>query len=182
MKKIIWLALLFSLASTGNSQNYKFIPNQLIEIKDIAVYENLEFNNIKNFKKDSAVIADFAGQLLILDLWFKECTGCIAGFKKADTIQREYGTNIQFLLMTWDSEQKVRDHLSGPKAKLLPLISSPLPMIWSDSTAYFFFGIKTQPYLFFKIDESGRITRAWQGDLTKNIIDYCLGRKEHWEY
>ena len=181
MKKIIFVILLSLPAIAVRSQGNKSKRAELLEIKDIAVYQNFSFNNIKKFKKDSAVIADFAGQLLIVDIWFKECASCIAAFRNADSLQREYGDAIQFLLITWDSEQQVRDHLSGAKAKLLPLISLPLPMIWKDSMAYFFFDFKKQPRLFFKINDKGNITHAWQGSLTRNIIDYCLGRKEHWE-
>ena len=178
MKAIFLMLLACYGGHVANGQDYKFIHNELYELKDADIYENIEFRNIQQYKDTSASIGHFKNQLLVLDIWFKACSSCIASFKKARQLQLEYGDSVQFLLLTWESKKEVYEYLGKIKPQLLELFPRDLPMVWNDSTAYFFFGFKNQPYLYFKINDQGHVEKAWQGDLNRNIIEFCLGRRE----
>lgn len=65
-----------------------------------------------NYHAPTARLSDFKGKLLILDFWATWCGNCKAAMPKLDAIQKEFGDQVQVLLVnstsTRDTEEKVK--------------------------------------------------------------------------
>lgn len=55
----------------------------------------------------NAKLSDFKGKLLILDFWATWCSPCIAMIPKMDSLQKQFGDKIQFLSVTYQTENEV---------------------------------------------------------------------------
>jgi len=78
--------------------------------------------NIKN-------LYDFHGKIILLDFWNVYCAGCIKAFPKLEKLQREFDGDLQVLLVTTDSEDKVKSLFSRAEAA-----RTSLPIIYADTT------------------------------------------------
>ncbi len=57
-------------------------------------------------------LADLKGKPIILNLWFVECPPCIAEMPTLNSIKERYkNTDIQFLSITYESKEKVKDFI-----------------------------------------------------------------------
>jgi thiol-disulfide isomerase/thioredoxin len=72
---------------------------------------DFEFSNLINHKTGSAKLSDFKGKVVILDFWSTWCTGCLAKFSLSDSLQKEFGKDLQIVLVnckdTKDTREKV---------------------------------------------------------------------------
>src|SRR6267142_3982702 len=57
------------------------------------------FNNVRNYPKRSASLADFKGKWLFLDMWAASCKACILSFPKLQKLQDEFPKETRFLLV-----------------------------------------------------------------------------------
>ena len=71
--------------------------NKSLEIGDKM--PDVQISNIMNWKSKTAKISDFKGKLIILDFWNSFCAGCIAGFPKLDSLQRQFKGRLQVFLV-----------------------------------------------------------------------------------
>lgn len=64
----------------------------------------------------------YDGQLLLIDFWATNCSGCIQSLPKLDSLQQLFGNQIHVLLSTYEKEQAVRTFMArNPIAKKLLL-------------------------------------------------------------
>lgn len=82
--------------------------------------------------------SDFRGKLVILDLWDTYCSSCIAGFPKMEKLQKEFGDQIQIILVNnrenaSDIVQRTKD-VKGFKMPDLPCVVSDHSFINGDDT------------------------------------------------
>lgn len=76
-------------------------------IKIGEMVPDFDIPKIINTQKKSAKISDFKDQLLIVDFWSINCSGCIAGLPKMDSLQKQFGDKIKVLPVTWEDESTV---------------------------------------------------------------------------
>ncbi len=103
------------------------VPAQVIPLKVGDKVPDLTINNILNYKSTSAKLSDFKGKLLILDFWATWCAACIQSFPKLETLQQEFDSKLQVLLISTDSREKneaffTRRKASTGKAFTLPRV------------------------------------------------------------
>jgi thiol-disulfide isomerase/thioredoxin len=66
------------------------------------------FPVIVNGPVRSGALSTFRGKLLILDFWATWCSPCIGAMPHVLSLQKQFGANVQFLLVTDDDLQTVR--------------------------------------------------------------------------
>ncbi len=94
--KSYWLLLVFITLFTKTS------IAQGIQIGDNC--PDVEIKQIINYPSGNARLSDFKGKALLIDFWFSACTACIEVMPKLDSLQREYGKDLQILLVNYESE------------------------------------------------------------------------------
>lgn len=78
---------------------------------------DIYLGQLLNDPSNKMKLSDFKGKLLIIDFWGTKCISCIAHMPKMDSLQREFGSRIQFVYVTTDSEKKVNETLAKVKVK-----------------------------------------------------------------
>lgn len=113
MKKIFFLTgILLSLVSTSLHAQPADKGLQIGDrMPDISMGQYLDAPN-KKMK-----VSDFKGKLLIIDFWGTKCSVCIAHMPKMDSLQKQFGSKIQFVYVTRDDEKKVKEVLMKAKVK-----------------------------------------------------------------
>jgi len=103
MKYIIGLlAMLLPILSAAQIQQKNIEPFYIGDrIPDLPL------KGIINFKDSTATLSSFGDKLLILDFWNIHCTSCIQIFPLEDSLQGMFPEDVQFILVTNDSRQKV---------------------------------------------------------------------------
>jgi len=106
--------------------------------------------NVTYYNKKEVTLADFKGKWLVLDFWNKYCSSCIASFPKVNAMQKEFGDNVQFMLVgIQDAEGKIRPMYEHLKEKLNLRLACAF-----DSTLSDHWGIITTPHILV-IDDKG---------------------------
>jgi thiol-disulfide isomerase/thioredoxin len=137
---------------------------------------DLELKNLVNYKTGSARISDFKGKLLILDFWGIRCTSCIEAMPKMEALQKQFGTKIQILMVTKNSEAEVEKL----KKRIDVVRNLWLPMYNHDSIISRLFRFETVPTHVW-IDEKGvvqQITDGWE-TTAQRIEQHLKGEKVH---
>ncbi|HTN37267.1 MAG TPA: redoxin domain-containing protein [Arachidicoccus sp.] len=71
---------------------------------------NLTFPKVINYKANTATMDDFQGKqkkVVIFDFWNTHCAVCIAQFPKEIELQKKYAQELQFVMVTKESKEKV---------------------------------------------------------------------------
>lgn len=74
---------------------------------------NVILTNLHNYKDASgkpaitAKLSDFKGKLLILDFWATWCQPCVAMIPRMESLQKQFGSKMQFLSITYQTEAEV---------------------------------------------------------------------------
>jgi thiol-disulfide isomerase/thioredoxin len=107
---------------------------------------DIRFNRIGKDSTSVVSISDFRGKIVVLDFWATWCTSCINTFPKLDSLQREFGESVQFILVncikgSGDSKSKITQFIKSrrEKGKIVP----DLPIVTDDSLIKKYF-----PYTF----------------------------------
>lgn len=119
------LSFLLPLASLADKPEKLKIGNMLPDIK---------INGVANYPEDILDFKHLKGKLVILDFWNVWCSSCIQAFPKMEKLQNEYKDELQIILVTRDSKEKVDALLArSEKAR------TSLPMVLGDTllTQYF---------------------------------------------
>ncbi|ANH80006.1 hypothetical protein A8C56_02555 [Niabella ginsenosidivorans] len=119
MKKITLLSVMAGLCTCIFSQDYGYDLKTLDAPLFIGDYikKTTPLGRFINYKKDTASLADFEGRLVILSFWFTTCGSCVAMFPKEDALQKQFNKNIQFIMVTYEPEQKVRAFIKSWEQK-----------------------------------------------------------------
>ena len=84
-------------------------------IKIGEVCPDVKLSNMLNYKTDHASISDFKGKLLILDFWATWCAPCISMMPRLDSLQNEFGDQIQVLPVTSQDKATVLAFMKSMK-------------------------------------------------------------------
>lgn len=113
----IMLSILVLISTTGKGQK-KYQQTFPVDYNSKGIYKNVQIGDIVpdfkipkivNSSKRSAKISDFKDQLLIVDFWSINCSGCVSGLPKMDSLQKQFGDKIKILPVTWEEEATVLD-------------------------------------------------------------------------
>lgn len=74
---------------------------------------NLFISKIINYKKSNAELSDFKSQLLILDFWSTNCSGCVAALPKMEVLQKQFGGKLSILPVTYEKQSLVTAFLKN---------------------------------------------------------------------
>jgi peroxiredoxin len=74
-------------------------PRPGVRMPDFAL------RDVRHFRKSRVSLADFKGQWLVLDLWYRGCGTCIRSFPKMDKLQAVFKDRIQFIMVGDNSSE-----------------------------------------------------------------------------
>jgi thiol-disulfide isomerase/thioredoxin len=95
-------------------------------------------------------LADYKGQMIILDFWATWCSPCISLLPKTDSLQRVFEGQVKFLPVTYESREKVEKLLTrSSKLKNVNIL-----IVTSDNILRGFFPHKELPHYVW-IDRDG---------------------------
>lgn len=109
MKKLTLVSVLIMLCLLHRKavcQNIEIVPFQIGER-----VPDLPLKNIINYKDSTATLSSFGNKIIILDFWNIHCTSCLAMFPLEDSLQALFPGDVQFVLITNDSKEKVEQFL-----------------------------------------------------------------------
>ncbi|PSL28093.1 redoxin domain-containing protein [Chitinophaga ginsengisoli] len=131
--------------------------------------ETFNFKNIKYYKHRSIPIDSFKGKWLILDVWDKHCTTCIASLPKMDSLQNKFSDEIQIVMVAPPDveNEKIYDRFRE-KMKLN------LPGAFEDSI-YERFDIAALPFIIV-VDPGGIVKAVTYRVNFDDINDFLQGR------
>ncbi len=72
---------------------------------------DVTITNVINTPAHSVKISDYKGKLLILDFWASWCSACISTLPMADSLQRQFAGQLEFLPIAYQSEAEIRPFL-----------------------------------------------------------------------
>ncbi len=86
---------------------------------------DLPLGSVLNNKTGKTRFSEFKGKLVILDFWTSWCQSCVAGFPKMEKLQKEFGDQIQIILVNPDPSETTIEaiHKKHPELKLPDLPS-----------------------------------------------------------
>ncbi|HSU26794.1 MAG TPA: TlpA disulfide reductase family protein [Chitinophagaceae bacterium] len=99
------------------------------EIKIGQQCPDIEIQNASNFSSPSLKFSQFKDKLIILDFWSTGCKPCIAAFPKIDSMQKKFKSNVQFILVSEEKEEKINNFFATRKKIYKPGV----PFITGDS-------------------------------------------------
>lgn len=70
---------------------------------------------IVNDKQTHARLSDYKDQLLIVDFWDTQCSGCIAAMPRLEALQKKFGKAIKILPVTTEPAARIREFLATNK-------------------------------------------------------------------
>lgn len=109
------------LLMQAHAQKMEIVPYMIGErITDIPI------KNLINYKDSTATLSTFGNKLIILDFWNTHCTSCIKMFPLEDSLQAMFPNDVQFILVTVDSKEKVMAFLEKFNAAQRKPISLPI--------------------------------------------------------
>lgn len=113
---------------------------------------DLVVQNVSNWTRSSFRLSDFRGKLLILDFWDRTCVSCIKSFPKADSLQKQFGNKLQWILVTRNSQKEIDEHFVKLKKNPIPKLVS----VTGDTVFSNLFYYRSVPHLVI-IDANGKV-------------------------
>lgn len=120
--------------SGATSYSAKSAPAQKKEVKPFEIGErvpDLPVQNVINYNDRNLTLSSFGDKIIILDFWNTWCTSCISRFPLEDSLQSMFPNDVQFILITGDSKERVGKFLSKYNSTRNSHLS--LPIITGDS-------------------------------------------------
>jgi len=109
---------------------------------------DIRFQEVFNYRHSKANLKDFKAKLIILDFWASYCSTCLEGIPVADSLQREFGKDVQFILvnseLTHDNLTKAKTAIGRINQGLSKKLC--LPVAVNDTAAYRLFRFKIIPH------------------------------------
>jgi thiol-disulfide isomerase/thioredoxin len=158
MIKRIVVFILFSIAfghSVAQSERPKDYP---VEGK---LCPGFVLTEVDYYIKEQLSLSDIKGKWLILDFWTTRCTACIKSFSKINQLQKEFKSEIQFLLVG-KSDRKYNKNIRILYEKFRRHQDLDLTIAY-DSQLFEQFGVQTVPHIVV-VDKKGIVRAITYGD------------------
>lgn len=135
------------------------------------------FKKVYNFHTETAKISDFKGKLLILDFWATWCSPCLAMLPKIDSLQKQFGDQVQFLSVTYQQEKEVLPFLE--RYEKIAGKHYEIAQVMGDKELHKLFPHHTLPH-FIWIDRNGMVKAITEDKAVsaENIQDMLRGKTE----
>ncbi|POY36272.1 hypothetical protein C3K47_10985 [Solitalea longa] len=150
-KSLIICLICCCLVVSVSSQPLEAKPAQ---IKVGSKVPEIFFKTLINFPLSSAKLSDFKGKPIILDFSASWCAPCAMAIPKMDSLQRGFGSKVQFLMVNNEGKEKAAKFIERIK-QTRPLS---IPVIVDDNTLWELFNVRFLPHYVW-IDGKG-IVRA----------------------
>jgi|GEM_PF-583803 len=137
-----------SPAATGVA-NQDTLTNGVIDITAQGIQigqevPDIQIQHMHNYSTTTAHLKDFRGKWLILDFWATWCSPCVGMIPRMDSLQRTFGSHVQFLSVTYQSSKEVLPFLSKFEKQKEQHFS--LPVVTADNKLRKLFPHKTLPH------------------------------------
>jgi len=173
MTKILsycFLLLLLNLSFSSNAHA------QIVPLKKGQQLPDSSFSNAYNYRANKPVpikMTGLRGKLVILDFWGIFCEPCLEGFPKLDSLQRQFGDQIQIMTVSKESQDSVARFFKSHKAVYQPSV----PFITGAKNLIKMFPHMGVPYQVW-IDKTGKLLQVAEDyDFTKENIAAVLSDK-----
>ena len=134
MKFIIGLlAMLLPLLSMAQPR-----PIKPLTVGDTV--PDIEITNLYNYPASKIHLSELKGKLVILDFWSTWCGACIESFPKMEQLQKEFGDQIQVILVNTyqgDTIQQVKSFFKNRKQRTGQNMELPYSLLQSSLAEYF---------------------------------------------
>lgn len=169
MKNAILGVVLVVMSLTLNGQNFKH------ELKLGDRLPLLELKNVINYPTQTLKFSDHKSKLTILDFWGTTCAGCVLSWPKILALKREFGDDLQIILINRSENAKVVKDFVANRRKEVG-VNMNLPISCKDTTLRKFFPRRTVPRYYW-IDSSGMVASITHGDqlTSSNIRKWIRG-------
>lgn len=123
MKKLTLISVVIGLclAHKCSAQNLEIVPFQIGER-----VPDLPLKNIINYKDSTATLSVFGDKIIILVFWNIHCGSCISMMPKEDSLQALFPDDVQFIMVTEDSKEKVEEFLTKYNGRHKTPLGSPI--------------------------------------------------------
>lgn len=148
---------------------YLFAQDKITPLKIGDPVPNIYLENIINHPGGTAHLSDFKGKLLILDFWATWCRPCVEAIPRFEKLQREFGNQLQILMVT-----------SQPQSAITPLFSDrkiSLPSVTGDQKLSKLFPHKYVPHEVW-IQGGKVVAITGEAEVTSNHINILLTDKK----
>jgi thiol-disulfide isomerase/thioredoxin len=102
----------------------------------------LELQDVQNYNSSRLSLGDLKGKLVVLDFWGTNCFSCIHAFGKLDSFQKEFGDQIQIILVNKESKAYTQQFFAKRRKLRLPNI----PFVMGDTILNKIFPHTQLPY------------------------------------
>jgi len=112
MNRIIIILLLACSLTTVAQQKKPAKKAVQLSVKNLTVGDKVPdifIPKLINYKSHRAKLSDFKCDLMIIDFWSINCSGCVAGLPKMKVLQDKFGDSIKVLPVTYDGEKTTAD-------------------------------------------------------------------------
>lgn len=112
MRLINLLSLLFVLTifKVSGQQNFTVPDQKANNLPNLSLGEALPdftINKLINTDKKTASTNEYKDQLLIIDFWATNCSGCVEALPKMDALQKQFSLKVKILPVTYEKEAEV---------------------------------------------------------------------------
>ncbi|MEJ5994393.1 redoxin domain-containing protein [Pedobacter sp. Du54] len=137
-------------------------------------------NNLNNYTDASgklsttAKLSDFRGKLVILDFWATWCAPCVAMIPRMDSLQKKFKGKVQFLSVTYQTEEEVLPFMVKVEKQLNKHFN--IPYLTKSKKLHSLFPHVTLPHYVW-IDERGMVKAITElTEITASKIELALGQ------
>ncbi|MET6999399.1 TlpA family protein disulfide reductase [Chitinophaga defluvii] len=150
---------------------YNQAEAQALRIGDTVPHTRLPASN---YKKDYIDLAEFKGKTTLLVFWSYICVNCFKSFPKIDSLQREFGENVQIIMVDRHSAASTDSFFQKRKRIFRP----DLPMIHDTAVMPKLFPYNSVPFHVW-IDKNGKVLHKTGGFSTtrENLASVINGGK-----
>jgi thiol-disulfide isomerase/thioredoxin len=100
--EIIRTLLLFTALLTAG----KLKVQTVLKIGDTV--PDIELGKFLEEPEKKMKVSDLKGKLIILDFWNNRCSICLTGMPKIDSLQKKFKDRVQFIAVTYNTEEEVK--------------------------------------------------------------------------
>lgn len=156
MKNYVFTTLLLVSSLTSYCQDYK---------GELKIGDRLpvgEINNMVNYPAKTLKFGDHKPKLTILDIWSTTCGGCVTAWPKMLSLQKEFGKDLQIILVNRSEDERIVKDFVALRKKLIN-VDMNLPISCKDTTFKRLFPRRGVPRYYW-IDSNGVLASATHGE------------------
>lgn len=176
MRRIL-LSILFQIMAVITFSQPLMVGDKIPEIT---------LHDVLYYKADTLRLSDLKGKLIILDFWSTGCMSCIKHFPEIDSIQKNFGDRVQYLLVSRQNKKQIQTFFETKTRIVRPSV----PFITGDILLEKYFPHRAMPF-FVWINEESKVQHLLFGQtgylqiknylsgIKNNLREYIIPRIEN---